>query len=210
MTPEHAPTGWSELETELINHREVFLHKPAIMKKAEARLTLLRDAMAVELLADPPPCPAATDTTEGQIARGENNKGFPYLSLDIPQMFSKNEMHTLRTLFWWGHYLGFFLILKGDKFSAWTDQLILLKDSPEFGDVLFSVWPTPWEWGREHFVSVPETSKDELAALAHKQQYMKVGRIYPLNTASFANLDWSAAGLATWRTVSRITRYPAS
>jgi len=206
MTPEDTPPGWSELEAELINHREVFLHKPAIMKKAETRLTLFRDAMAVELLAHPAPCPAATDTTEGQIARGENNKGFPFLSLDIPQMFSKSEMYTLRTLFWWGHYLGFFLILKGANLIAWTDQLIMLKDQPEFSDILVSMWPTPWEWGREHFISVAETSGDELAALAESQQYMKIGRIYPLNSRSFGDLDWSAAGLSTWRTVSRVTR----
>ena len=113
-TPPSPRESWQLKDMEMISHVEVFLNKPAILKKVENRLTNLKDAMAIELLSCAHQLPSGTDIEKGQIARGENHNGFPFLSLDIPQNFSKTEMYTFRTLFWWGHYLGFSMILKGD------------------------------------------------------------------------------------------------
>ena len=112
---EEKSTHWSRDEWDLINVTEIFRRKPAILKKVESYLEELRTALADELKTHPKSYPPDTDLTKGQIARGENHKGFPFLSLDLPQKFSKTEFFTYRTLFWWGHYLGFSLILKGPE-----------------------------------------------------------------------------------------------
>ncbi|MFQ5443447.1 MAG: hypothetical protein ACE5EK_02400, partial [Nitrospinales bacterium] len=105
---------WSQHEIKMINETEVFLHKPSIMKNAERQLNRLKDSMVEKLAKWEGRYPEGTDLIKGQLARGENHMGFPFLSMDIPQKFSKTEMFTFRTLFWWGHYLGFALILKGE------------------------------------------------------------------------------------------------
>ena len=123
------PPNWSPLEIKLFNTIDVFAHKPAIIKKAEDNLTLLKQTIVKELANGSHPCPPETDTIKGQIVRGENHKGFPFISLDMPQMFSKTQMFTFRTLFWWGHYLIFSLILKQNDLTSIANNLILLKES---------------------------------------------------------------------------------
>lgn len=206
MPPEDHLGGWNPREMEWMNHVELFLHKPVILKKAEALLNGFKNAMVRELEAAPAPYPPETDTTRGQIARGENNKGFPYVSLDMPQMFSKTEMFTLRTLFWWGHYLGHFLILKGSAVPASLDALAARRASPELSGVVFSIWPTPWEWGVESFSPIADLPKEEIRRLVKTHGYIKVGRIYPLSAPGFHRLDWTSAGLDAWRILSGITR----
>ena len=90
---------WSPLEIKLLNTVDVFLHKPTIIKKAETNLVDLKQSIVSELAKSPHLFPVTTDIVKGQIVRGENHKGFPFISLDMPQMFSKNEMFTYRTLF---------------------------------------------------------------------------------------------------------------
>jgi len=206
MISDDHPSAWNPKELQLLNHVEVFLHKPAIMKKAEDRLNGFKDAMARELRDTPASWPMDTDIERGQIARGENNKGFPFLSLDIPQKFSKVEMFTLRTLFWWGHYLGYFLILKGDKQEQWLTNLLAARSTPLFEGVVMSTWATPWEWDEEQFMPVSSAPKEEITCLVNDHAYIKIGRVHSLSDPHFANLDWTAAGMDAWRVLSGITR----
>ena len=113
------PSAWSEKELRLVNHVEVFQNKPTILKKVEQRLITLQKALAQEVNLISANLPSGIDLVKNQIARGENHNGFPYLSLDYPQNFSKKEMLTMRTLFWWGHYLGISFILKVEKLSIY-------------------------------------------------------------------------------------------
>ena len=134
---------WSPVEVKLLNTVDVFLHKPAIMKKAEANLTALKQEVIKTLSQAPHPCPPESDIVKGQIVRGENHKGFPFISLDMPQMFSKSQMFTYRTLFWWGHDLIFSLILKQENQAPLIAKLIQLKEHPEWKDIQLAIAPTP-------------------------------------------------------------------
>ena len=137
--------NWTSREMEMLNHVEVFLQKPSIMKKGEHFLNALGEEMIQELTSSKIAFPVETKLNKTQLARGENNKGFPYLSLDIPQMFSKTKMFTFRTLFWWGHYLGFSLILKGEDLPKYAGKLCENKTNPTWSNVYLAITPTPWE-----------------------------------------------------------------
>jgi len=200
IPPEHSP-NWSRQEWDLINVTELFKCKPAIMKKAERFLEELRSALAEELVHHSGPFPAETDLAKGQIARGENHKGFPFLSLDLPQKFSKTEFFTFRTLFWWGHYLGFSLILKGPELDNWVRPLKERRGQPEGNGVFISRHANPWEWefNGENFVRVSELSPQDIESLADSLQYVKLMRVFPLCDQTFLQLDWKEAGLQTFR-----------
>ena len=47
--------SWSPMETKLFNTVDVFIHKPAIMKKAEANLIELKDQIVNKLSQEPHP-----------------------------------------------------------------------------------------------------------------------------------------------------------
>ena len=192
-------THWSRHEWDLINVTELFEHKPAIMKKAEGYLEALRSALAAELKAHPKTYPADTDLAKGQIARGENHQGFPFLSLDLPQKFSKTEFFTYRTLFWWGHYLGFSLILKGPDLSTQVKRLKERRQSPAGADVYLSRHSDPWEWDIDHFAKLSQLSQDDIDRAITGIQYVKLIRFFPVSEASFPELNWKATGLQTFQ-----------
>jgi len=197
--------GWCAKDLELINHLEVFQHKPTLLKKVENRLNKLKEAMVEELVSCAPRLPPGTDIEKGQIARGENHNGFPFLSLDIPQNFSKTTMFTFRTLFWWGHYLGFSLILKGEELKTCFQNLSTLRNEPPFQNIYLSLAPTPWEWREKYFTPVGNISEQEWSDKIELVDYMKIMRFYPTADASFKELDWTQAGIKFWRDITPIS-----
>lgn len=200
-TSKESSTHWSQHEWDLINVTEIFKHKPAILKKAENYLGELRSALAAELKAHPKPYPPDTDLTKGQIARGENHKGFPFLSLDLPQKFSKTEFFTYRTLFWWGHYLGFSLILKGPDLDNYLTRLKGCQQDAACENVYLSQHTSPWEWefSENHFAKVSELSKNEIQEVSGRLQYLKLMRFFPVSEKSFPELNWAQAGVQSFR-----------
>ena len=197
---------WSPFEVKLLNTVDIFLHKPAIMKKAEANLTALKQEVIKTLSQEPHPCPPESDIVKGQIVRGENHKGFPFISLDMPQMFSKNQMFTYRTLFWWGHDLIFSLILKQENQAPLIEKLIQLKEHPEWEDIQLAISPTPWEWenGMKNFIPIFGTSETKIRDTINSVKYIKICRFYSLASSEFPKLNWADAGLATWKTLSGV------
>ncbi len=198
---EEKSTHWSRDEWDLINVTEIFRRKPAILKKVESYLEELRNALADELKTHPKSYPPDTDLTKGQIARGENHKGFPFLSLDLPQKFSKTEFFTYRTLFWWGHYLGFSLILKGPDLNTYLNRLLEHRQDAACENIYLSQHTSPWEWefSETHFAKVSELSKNEIQEAADRLQYLKLMRFFPVSDKSFSELNWTQAGVQSFR-----------
>ncbi len=198
--------NFSERELELINEVDLFKHKPTIMKKAESKLESLRHALIEELKVNPTPFPHETDLIKGQIARGENHKGFPFISLDLPQKFSKTEFFTFRTLFWWGHYLGFSLILKGDRLGEYTEQIIKNQNTPEFSTIYLAknenLWE--WEWTQNNFEKISKLKPDIISSLIKNITYIKLIDVITVSDPIFTKMDWSEKGLNSFRNLIKL------
>jgi len=59
-----------------------------------------------------------------KIARGENYNGLPYVMLDYPRFFGKEDVFALRTMFWWGNFLSITWHLKGRYGKLYRRNLI--------------------------------------------------------------------------------------
>ncbi len=197
---------WSANELRLLRMTELFQLKPAIMKKAEGYLDELKNALALELTQGT--YPPETELVNGRLTRGENNKGFPFLSLDIPQLFTKTEYFTFRTLFWWGHYLGFSLILKGEKLPEQTAHLLANQKRDICRDIYLARAPTPWEWERteDNFKNLYKTPDSEIRETVESVQYIKLCRFYPFEEPDFHSLEWAPLGVQTFREFNALTQ----
>jgi len=200
-------SAWSEKELRLVNHVEIFQNKPDILKKVESRLIALQKALEKEIVPISADLPEALDLVKNQIARGENHNGFPFLSLDYPQNFSKTEMFTMRTLFWWGHYLGFSLILKGEKLEVYLNKLLESRNAETFKDIYVSLALNPFEWeiNEENFSRIDEASPEELKQTILTLDYLKIIRAFPVTDETFADLDWTQAGVQFWKDLTTVT-----
>ena len=198
---------WSEKEIKLVNHVEVFQEKPAILKKVQNRLVDLQKELESKIVPMASALPNGLDITKNQIARGENHNGFPYVSLDYPQNFSKTEMFTMRTLFWWGHYLGFSLILKGKHLDSYANRLLQNKNTKPYKDIYVSLAANPFEWelSETNFSLISESNAENLQKKILGLGYLKIIRVFPVIDEKFINLNWGQAGVQFWKDSTWVT-----
>lgn len=103
----------SEAERRLITDAEIILTKNAIIDKVVA----LFGVLAVNYQA------ASEHLRQShrhlfdvypKISKGEKHKGLPWVMLDYPRSFDKQQGHfAIRSFFWWGNYFSIRLQLSG-------------------------------------------------------------------------------------------------
>ena len=199
-------SSWSEKELRLVQHVELFQCKPAILQKAENRFGALQKGLEKEIIPLSLNLPKNLDLVKNQIARGENHNGFPFLSLDYPQNFSKTEMFTMRTLFWWGHYLGSSLILKGERLSIYSERLLENYKTEPFQDIFVCLAPTPWEWelNEKNYSLVSKVNAREFQKIILELGYLKVMRVVTVTNESFMSLNWTQTGVQFWKDLAPV------
>jgi len=67
----------------------------------------------LQLATDSLPLELPLNWATPKISKGENYKGLPYMVLDYPRAFGREDVLAIRTFFWWGHYFSVTLHLKG-------------------------------------------------------------------------------------------------
>lgn len=85
---------------------------------------------------------------EPKISKGEQYKGLPWVMLDYPRLFGKEEVLAIRTMFWWGHCFSVTLHLKGDYQRIYMP--VITARRKELIGAGFSVGISDDEWEHEH------------------------------------------------------------
>lgn len=82
-----------------------------------------------------------------KISRGENYKGLPWVVLDYPRAFGREDVLAIRTLFWWGHYFSVTLHLKGKYMALFLP--VIRKHAALLADNGFHIGTSEDEWRHE-------------------------------------------------------------
>ena len=136
----------------LVTEPDWILTKNSILKKAMGLFAALSEEYQGLL-----PSPVSP-----KISRGENYLGLPYVMLDYPRLFGREDVLAIRTFFWWGHVFSVTLHLKGEYLRRYTPVLRL--HWQQLAEAGFQVGVSDDEWGHgpEHYR--PIVSADELGA----------------------------------------------
>jgi hypothetical protein len=59
-----------------------------------------------------------------KISKGENYGGLPWVMLDYPRLFNRQDTFAIRTLFWWGQFFSVTLHLKGEYKNRYRQNLL--------------------------------------------------------------------------------------
>ena len=177
------------------------------LKNAENRCFALQKGLEKEIIPLSPNLPKSLDLVKNQIARGENHNGFPFLSLDYPQNFSKTEMFTMRTLFWWGHYLGYSLILKGERLAIYSERLSENCKTEPFQDIFVCLAPNPWEWelNEKNYSLLTKANDEEFQKTILELGYLKLMRVVTVTDEKFMSLNWTQTGIQFWKDLASVT-----
>jgi hypothetical protein len=166
----------SELETELVNNTEWIFSKQKITEKLYYLFGELHTSYREIVAENHGELPLIFQKPGGKISRGENYNGLPYLMLDYPAMFSKENIFAVRTMFWWGNFFSVTLHLSGKYFENKKD---LSKWLAFFREKKFSICVSEGEWEHDfhpyNFTEIKFLDEIQIGALA-KKDFFKVSR----------------------------------
>ena len=113
----------SALESELVTNTQWIFTKQSIIKKVQLILGDLHEYYKQVVQEEKEFLPEILQKPGGKITKGENYKGLPYLILDYPALYSKEDIFVVRTMFWWGNFFSITLQLSGSFASQYNQGL---------------------------------------------------------------------------------------
>ncbi len=165
-----AKVSLSEFEMQLVQNKQWVLTKNAIIQKVyelfgsiavEYANTGVLQQLPFEVIALPP-----------KISKGENYKGLPYVMLDYPRCFGRDDVFAIRTFFWWGNYFTITLHLKGIYKQNYQQQLINALKNGMFADAWVNNSNEEWEHDVHAATMQPASTIQQL--LLHEKEVLKL------------------------------------
>jgi hypothetical protein len=179
----------SAKESELVTNSDWILTKNQIIQKVKWLLEdvqlkqqeYLKDhgsALPTEVIAVPP-----------KISKGENYNGLPYLVLDYPRFFGKEDHFAIRTMFWWGNYFSITLHLSGKYKNEYQsrigDSFSLLKEASYFIGVNDDQWEHHFE--SSNYLPLNDMTQENFKANVSSKNFIKLAK-------QFSFVQWENAG----------------
>jgi hypothetical protein len=123
---------------------------------------------------------AAAFTAGPKISRGEHYRGLPWVMLDYPRAFSREDVLAIRTMFWWGHTFSVTLHLKGRYQQLFLPVIQKRRDLLVMGGFHLGIGDD--EWRHE---LVPENYRplilDEAGELMGSRPFLKLSAAIGVN-----------------------------
>lgn len=153
------------------------LRKNNIMTKAARLLGALQEAMAAHPVIAGFPLPGAMPP---KISKGEQYLGLPYVILDYPRRFAKEDIFACRTFFWWGRFFSITLHLAGEPLLMYRERL--LTHLPQLGGWNVCIQDDPWQhhFGEDNYRPVRDIDPAEWQQRMQKP-FVKLARRFELS-----------------------------
>lgn len=189
---------FTDVEHKMLANKEFLLTKITIIKKVSKQFSLLQGGLENIVISEGLDQKLPVNIRDKKISKGENYKGLPFVILDFPQSFSKENIFTYRTMFWWGNFFSFTLFLKGSPLHT---NLHLLKENllqSEDKELFISTGNALWEYHylENNFRKFNELAENDLERildkpflkLSYKMPVTKTNEIIARGTDSFRKL----------------------
>ena len=192
----------SPKEAELVGNAEWILTKNKILQKVKLILEELQVLQRQLLLSAPQLLPAEVIAISPKVAKGENYKGLPYLVLDHPRYFGKEDQFAIRTMFWWGNFFSITLHLSGKYKSRYQGKLHDLFDSLKQHDYFIGVSDDQWEHHFEasNYQSLGDIDEKVFAATMNDKRFIKLAKRVSLK-------QWDDAGELLFASFSQLVNW---
>jgi hypothetical protein len=164
----------SEEELQLVQNADWVLTKNKIIQKVYILFGNLSEEMKNKL--QHINLPAEILQTTPKISKGESYKELPYVMLDYPRLFSKENVFAVRTFFWWGNYFSITFHLKGIYKELFITEI--KKNIPLLTENNFYICINENEWQHEvddinNYYSLSCIDEDYLKKIFAQQSFLK-------------------------------------
>ena len=169
-------------EQELIENAEWIYLKNSALQKVIDLFGVLQPVLEAHPLTMEFDFPEGCLAKGGKISRGERYKELPYIMLDYPRYFSRENIFAFRTMFWWGHYFSATLHLSGgikDRYSAVLAAAWSVLATHPFQ---LYIQEDPWEhdFGNGNYKLISAMQAQEFTDLIYQLPFIKLAKPYNL------------------------------
>ena len=170
----------SEPELLIAQDTQWILTKSAIIQKLyiffNARMPFIKKIMDKQIVFLSP----EINSSVPKIFKGENYLQFPYVIMDYPAVFQKENIFALRTMFWWGNFFSVTLHLSGVYKKKYGSKILKqLQTTPQ----QFYVCMNENEWQHhfeaDNYLAANEISNINIGEII-KKPFIKVALKYNL------------------------------
>ncbi len=146
----------SPFEQQLITNYEWLLTKNGILEKIKGALGALQQRQQEVLQNAGSFLPPEVLTVSAKISRGENYLGLPYMVLDYPRYFDRENIFAVRTMFWWGHFFSCTLQLSGIYKERYMPGIIAAFDQLQSENFYISHNSSQWDhhFGEDNYTAL--------------------------------------------------------
>lgn len=176
----------SKLETELIQNKEWNLTKRAIIEKVYLLFGNMLEVYKIIAGSHSAHFPVDVENANGKISKGENYQGLPYVILEYPSIFSKENIFAIRTMFWWGNFISISLHIAGisiEEQKNITRWLPFLQENNFFICINENQWEYDFE--TSNYIHSSEIDNEELIRLSSRN-FFKISKKMDL-------VEWDSA-----------------
>ena len=179
---------FSEEELMRAENSEWILTKNRIIKKI---MSLFGDLceVYVQLTKEYSTLPSELISQSPKISRGEQHRGLPYVMLDYPRIFSKENVFAVRTFFWWGNYFSLTLHLKGIYKNQYQQKILENVDLLSKHNFFLAVSENEWrqDFEEENYVPLEGWEPGLLKKNILQKEFLKIAVRWPLHKGNHLN-----------------------
>ena len=139
--------------------------------------------------------------SEPRISKGENYLGLPYVLLDHPKYFDKENIFTIRTLFWWGNFFSITLHLSGSFTKRFQGPFLRNTALLQKEGLFFCIGDDQWQhhFDTSNYLTATELDREELNQLLVQRSFIKVARKFSLT-------EWNVMPVLLERSFSELLK----
>ena len=164
----------SDKELSLVMDVNWILTKQSIIEKVYAMLAL-QPAIIKERILNQRNLPAAVAFSVPKIYRGEHYLQLPYVILDYPRCFGKDDIFAIRTMFWWGHFFSITIHAAG-SYKLYLKNAVHELNESIADDLFIGINEDQWQhhFQEENYMPYSKLSQNERVALFEKNNFIKL------------------------------------
>ncbi len=178
MTTDETKITLSAKELELVCNAEWILTKQIIIGKVAMLLSRALETMQAHAIQQKTNLPDTVFLRDPKISKGENYKGLPYVILDYPRFFGKDDTLAMRTFFWWGNFFSVNLQLSGKYKTLAAPKL---RDSFSWlqqQEYWLCINSHPWEhaFTPDNFLPFKQIAYEDFVVMLQQAAFIKIGK----------------------------------
>ncbi|MGE5106775.1 MAG: hypothetical protein ACM3H8_04490 [Sphingobacteriales bacterium] len=173
----------SDFEMDLVQNADWILTKRVIIDKVYDLFGMLAEEYVSLVKKCGDQLPLNISSIPPKISKGENYHGLPYVVLDYPRYFEKENSFAVRSFFWWGNFFSSTFLVKGKYKKQFAEKFY---DNYSFlSDYNYSICISEDEWDfrftENNFTPVNKLGTKEWKDIIFRKNFVKLSVFISLN-----------------------------